>query len=65
MSRHVLHQWMDENVLFFLEVKAFKMAGGGEATYLTYIKRMHDIYIAPGSLREVGTSSYSFLSEQK
>ncbi|CAM9424173.1 unnamed protein product, partial [Sphacelaria rigidula] len=48
--------WMDENVLFFLEVKAFKMAGGGEATYLTYIKRMHDIYIAPGSLREINIS---------
>lgn len=47
---------MDESILFYLEVNAFKAAGGGEAEYLTYVKRIYHLYIMPTGPREVNIS---------
>lgn len=49
-------QLMDENVLFYLEVNAFKTAGGDQTEYLTHVKRIHDLYIMPTSAREINIS---------
>lgn len=49
-------QVMDENVLFYLEVMSFKTGGGDQLEYLTFVKRIYEIYIAPNSPREINIS---------